>query len=451
MPGASAALPALRRSIGPFQLTLYGLGGMLGAGIYALIGKAAGAVGNAVWLSFAVALIAALLTALSYASLASRYPRAGGAAYVVEKAYGVPLLSFTVGLALVCAALTSVATQSQVFAAVLLDLTGLARLPVWSIALGFIAILGGIVARGIRESMWVNVACTLVEAGGLLLVIAVGFSAWGSVDYFESPATQGSFDFALLIVQGASLTFFAFIGFEDTVNVAEECRDPERTIPLGLILATTIAALLYMGVAISAVSVVPSGELSAAASPLTEVVSRAAPAIPAILLTIITLFAVANTALVNYVTASRQIYGMARQGLLPARLGRVHRRTQTPHIAVAGVALLLVPLALAGTIADLAAATVLLLLTIFTVVNCALAVLKRRRGEPKGRFEVPIVVPIAGAVVCAALVVVRVGAGDWYAPAIAAALLIAILALYAVLRPKTGILVEPGTPAPDAA
>lgn len=409
---------------------------MLGAGIYALIGKAAGAVGNAVWLSFIVALVAALLTALSYASLGSRYPVAGGAAYVVDRAFGFPILSFTVGLALVCSALTSVATQSQVFGEVLIQLTGLARLPVWSVAVGFIAILGAIVFRGIRESMWVNVACTLVEAGGLLLVIAVGFGSWGNVDYFHSPAGS-ALDFGLLVVQGASLTFFAFIGFEDTINVAEECRDPARTIPIGLVLATTIAAVLYMGVAVSAVSVVPSGELAAAASPLTEVVSRAAPMIPAVLLTTITLFAVANTALVNYITASRQIYGMAKQGLLPLRLSHVHRRTQTPHIAIVVIAIVLVPLALAGSIADLASATVLLLLTVFTIVNGALVVLKHRRSETPGRFEIPIAIPIGGACVCATLVIVRVSAGDWYAPAIAGGLLVLIIASYAVLRANT--------------
>ena len=156
--------PELHRSIGPVQLALYGLGSMLGAGIYGLIGQAAGQVGNAVWLAFVVALVAALLTALSYASLGSRYPRAAGAAYVTERAFGLPLLSFVVGLALVCSGLTSVATQSRVFAANLAVLFNLESIPLWWLALGFLLVLAGIVFRGIRESMWVNVLCTLVEA-----------------------------------------------------------------------------------------------------------------------------------------------------------------------------------------------------------------------------------------------------------------------------------------------
>ena len=426
--------PALHRSIGPTQMALYGLGSMLGAGIYGLMGKVAGEVGNAIWLAFLVALVAALLTALSYASLGSRHPRAAGAAYVAERAFGLPMLSFVLGLALVCSGLTSVATQSQVFAANIVKLFGLEALPVQALALGFLLILTGIVFRGIRESMWVNVTCTLVEAGGLLLVVAVGMSYWGSVDYFELPEARANDIAILLVMQGAVLAFFAFIGFEDMYNVAEEVREPERNVPLGLILAMAMAATLYVAVAVTTVSVVPWQELAEAPGPITEVVARAAPAIPPIAFTLITLFAVANTALVNYITSSRLIYGMARQGLLPEVLGNVHAERRTPQYAILGLFVVLAPLALLGTIAELAAATVLLLLFVFTVVNSALFVLKRRKGEKKGRFEVPLFVPAAGALVSFTLIVVRVGSGDWRAPAIAGALLLGALAIYAVMR-----------------
>ena len=428
--------PSLRRSIGPVQLALYGLGSMLGAGIYGLIGKAAGLVGNTVWLAFAVALVAALLTALSYASLGSRYPRAAGAAYVTQHAFGLPLLSFMVGLALVCSGVTSVATQSRVFAANLAALLHMEAIPIWVLAFGFLLIMAGIVFRGIRESIWLNVVCTLIEAFGLILVVAVGLSYWGSVDYLEMPPAAIEEGEWLLLMQGAVLTFFAFIGFEDTFNVAEECRDPQRTIPIGLMLAMGMAALLYMAVAITAVSVVPWAELAEAPGPITEVVRRAAPVLPPVVFTGITLFAVANTALVNYVTASRLIYGMARQGLLPARFGDVHAGRRTPHIAIAALFLIVVPLALLGTIADLAAATVLLLLAVFTVVNGALFVLKRRPGEPHGYFEIPPLVPALGAAVCLVLVGVRVTTGDMGAPVIAGVLLLGAVAIYVLVRPK---------------
>ena len=234
--------PALRRSIGPFQLFAYTLGGMLGAGIYGLVGRAAGELGSAVWLGFLVAMVAALLTGLSYASLGSRYPRAGGAAYVTGRAFAWPLLTWTVGLAVMASGLTSVATQSRVVAANVLALTGLQGVPTVAIALGFLLIVAGIVLRGIRESMWVNIVCTAVEAAGLLLVIAVGTEYWGTRPLLETPGGQ---DVGLsFLMTGAILTFFAFIGFEDTLNVAEEARQPRTTLPIGIVAAMLCATAL---------------------------------------------------------------------------------------------------------------------------------------------------------------------------------------------------------------
>jgi len=426
--------PRLRRSIGTTQLALYALGSMVGSGIYGLIGKTAGQAGSAVWLSFLVALFAALLTSLSYASLGSRYPRAGGAAYVTERAFGIPVLSFTIGLALVASGLTSVATQSKIFAAILADITGLEALPPTVIAVGFLLILGGIVFRGIRESMWINVVCTLMEVSGLLLVIASGLSYWGTVDYFETPADRADTAFAVIVLQASVLAFFAFIGFEDAINVAEECKNPERTIPAGLIIATLAAAVLYVAVAITSVSVVPWQALAEAPSPLTEVMKRSAPSVPSGLMTFIALFSVANTALVNYVTASRLIYGMSDQGLLPKGLGRVHTIRRTPHIAIAALLAVLLMLVVSGSIADLAAATVLLLLIVFIAVNAALVVLKRRPGEASGQFEVPLFLPIAGMAVCAALLLTRLSSLEWRAPALAGLILLASVGLFAALR-----------------
>ncbi len=426
--------PVLRRSIGTTQLALYALGSMVGSGIYGLIGKAAGEAGSAVWLSFVVALCAALLTSLSYASLGSRYPRAGGAAYVTGRAFRIPIVSFIIGLALVASGLTSIATQSKIFATILADMAGLEQLSPTFIAIGFLLILGGIVFRGIRESMWVNVVCTLMEVGGLLLVIASGISYWGSVDYFQTPPERADTAIGVIVLQASVLTFFAFIGFEDAINVAEECKDPERTIPRGLIIATFTAALLYIAVAVTAVSVVPWHELAMTSSPLTEVMRRSAPGIPPGIMTFIALFSVANTALVNYVTASRLIYGMAGQGLLPDHFARVHAKQRTPHIAVMALLAVSLLLVIAGGIADLAAATVLLLLVVFIAVNASLVALKRRAGEKPGQFEIPVILPLAGMAVCAGLLLTRLASSDWRAPAIAALLLIGSAALYAVLH-----------------
>ncbi|MBO1009619.1 MULTISPECIES: APC family permease [Acidovorax] len=297
--------------------------------------------------------------------------------------------------------------------------------------------MAALVLRGIKESMWVNVAFTLVEAAGLLIVITVGIPYWGSVDLLEVPDLRGGDATVLLVMQGAVLTFFAFIGFEDTLNVAEEWRDPQRTIPIALVTALVIGALIYVGVAVSAVSVVPWREFSKAPGPLTEVIARAAPAIAPWVFTVVTLFAVANTALVNYVTSSRLVYGMARQGLLPRALGNVHQRTSTPHLAAIMLLALLLPLGMFGSIANLASASVLLLLVVFAIVNGALFILKGRQSEPVGRFEIPRWVPASGTVICLVLVGIRVASSDWHAPALAGGLLAGILVLYALLRSKS--------------
>ena len=291
-------------------------------------------------------------------------------------------------------------------------------------------ILTGLVLRGIREAMWFNVACTLIEAAGLLLVIAVGIPYWGSVNLLETPGLPGDDALIVLVFQGAVLTFFAFIGFEDILNVAEECRDPQRTIPVALISAMLIGASIYVAVAITSVSVVPWQELAAAPGPLTEVMRRAAPAIPVVVFAGITLFAVANTALVNYVTSSRMVYGMAKQGLLPSALGKVGVRTQTPQLATLTLLVILAPLAFFGSIAELASATVLMLLVVFAVVNCALFVLQGRSGEAKGKFEVPRWVPALGTGICLVLIAFRLTSANWQAPVLAGSMLAAMVLLY---------------------
>jgi len=430
----------LKRSIKWPQLMLYGIGSMLGAGIYGLVGKAAGVMGGAVWIAFLVSMVAALLTAISYASIASRYPKAGGAAYVSYRAYRLPGLSYVVGLMVLCSGLSSIATQSKVVAENLNSLIGFDW--AWGIlgtpghtvvlALGFILVIAGIVFRGITESLWVNALCTAMEVSGLLLVIVTGFSYWGSVDLLEVPvAADGTSAFTLaLVMQGAVLTFFSFLGFEDMLNVAEEVENPNRTMPIAVIGAMLVASAIYIAVAITAVSVVPWPELATAPAPLKHVIEIAAPWFPALGFVIITIAAVANTALVNFVMGSRLLYGMSRQGLLPEAIGKVHGTRRTPHVAILIILAVVLLLQLAGDIADLASATVLLLLTVFVLVNGALVVLQRREGSHEGCFNVPMAVPIGGVVICATMIVARIMDGDARAPTIAAVLIGAIAVLY---------------------
>jgi APA family basic amino acid/polyamine antiporter len=432
----------LKRSIKWPQLMLYGIGSMLGAGIYGLVGRAAGVMGGAVWVAFLVAMVAALLTAISYASIASRYPKAGGAAYVSYRAYRKPWLSYVVGLMVLCSGLASIATQSKVVAENLNSLIGLEW--TWTVlgtpghtfvlAIGFILVVAGIVFRGITESLWANALCTAMEVSGLLLVIVTGVSYWGSTDLLAvPPGEDGISAFTLaLVMQGAVLTFFSFLGFEDMLNVAEEVENPNRTMPIAVIGAMLIASAIYISVAITAVSVVPPEELAEAPAPLKHVIEISAPWFPAIGFVFITIAAVANTALVNFVMGSRLLYGMSRQGLLPEAVGKVHGKRQTPHVAILIILTIVLLLQLAGNIEQLASATVLLLLTVFTLVNGALVVLQRREGRHEGCFNVPMAIPVLGAAICLVMIVARISDGDARAPMIAAGLIVGIAVLYLV-------------------
>jgi basic amino acid/polyamine antiporter, APA family len=425
--------------MGVWMLALYGLGSMLGAGIYALVGRAAEVAGSAVWMAFLTAMVGAMLTGLTYAALGARYPHAGGAAYVVHRAFRRPTLSYVVGLAVVASGLTSMATGSRVIADNLRALFGLEAVPPLSLALAYLAVLAVLVWRGLKESLWFNAMCSVIEAGGLVLVIVCGARFWGSRDLLELPGTSPGLASAGLLVASASvLTFFAFMGFEDTLNVTEEVRDPARTVPRGLILAMLGAAVLYLLVSITAVSVVPWRELARAPAPLGAVMSRAAPWIPPPVYVVITMFAVANTALINFVMGSRLVYGMARQGLLPAPLARVHAVRHTPHravLAIYGCAAVVVSL---GDISQLASATVLLLLGVFVVMNVSHLVLARRAGEPPAPFVLPGFVPFIGALLCGAVFSVRALTGDAVAPLIAAGIVAASLVLYALTRQSRG-------------
>jgi amino acid transporter len=445
--------------MGLFSLVVYGVGDMVGSGIYGTVGKAAGQMGNAVWLAFVVSMIAAMLTGLSYANIASRYPRAAGAAFVTHHAWHVAFLSYVIGLTVAASGLTSMATSTNVFAD---NLQKFVPGPHWLMVLLFLGFLTYINFRGIRESMWTNILCTAVEVGGLLFVIIVGSRYWGSVNYLQTP--HATFDDAgQLLSSGLEpgklfaasvLTFFAFVGFEDMLNISEEVKQPERTMPWGIVIALGIATLLYIGVAVTAVSVVDYHTLNEAKAPLTPIVQVAAPWLWGRAYDFITMFAVANTVLINYVMGSRLLYGMANQGLVPKVLGRIHPKRRTPYVAIGALLVVVLGLAFSGTVKELGEATGLLLLTCFAVVNAALIVLKLRKGEPKGHFEVPVGVPALGIIVNVTLIASKLreqfrppAAGSATAPvdrvinlpspAIAGLLVLAISILYVIIRPKT--------------
>ena len=398
--------PQLKRSFGLITLVAFGIGDILGAGIYGLIGDVAGEVGNAVWASFLVAFVVAAFTGLSYAELGSRLPHSGGESRYAETAFRRKWLAYLVGFLVFLSGLVSISAVSHIFAEYL-EGGLLPGVPSEILRVLFLFMIAAITYWGIKQSSAANVVCTLVEVGGLLTVIIVALPYFGSVDYLEfaAPADGAPLEgipwWALL--SGGVLAFYSFIGFEDLANVAEEVKDPRRNLPRAIVISLAVAAVFYGLVAIAAVSVIPHEELSGegASKPLLRVVERAAPGIPIGLFTLISLFAVTNTALVNFVMGSRLLYGMARRELLPQALGRVHAGRSTPHVAIYLILGLTLILTLSLGRTTLAGTTILVLLIVF---NLSLIVLKMRGDEaPEGIVRVPLAIPVIGALLTIAL------------------------------------------------
>ena len=312
------------------MLLLFVVGDMVGGGIYALVGEVGGRVGGALWSGFALALLLALFTAGSYAELATKYPKAGGAALYVHRAFGVPFVTFLLGFAVMMSSITSAAALSRAFGGDYLS--EFVDLPVIITGLVVVALIAAINFRGIGESVKVNVACTIVELLGLLLVIAIGvaFVSGGDGDpgrAFEFK--EGSDSIPFLVLAGASLAFYALIGFEDSVNLAEEAQEPSRAYPRAIFGGLAIGGVIYVSVAIIASMSVPTDKLADSDGPLLEVVQLGPLAVDTKLFAAIALFSLANTILINLITASRLLYGMGQEGVVPGDLPQ--GQPEAPH------------------------------------------------------------------------------------------------------------------------
>ncbi len=309
----TAEQPKLKRVMGPGLLLLFVVGDILGTGVYALTGQVAGEVGGAAWLPFLVAFLIATITAFSYLELVTKYPQAAGAALYAHKAFGIHFVTFLITFIVMCSGITSASTASRAFAANAVEGFGLdwGKLGVAAIALVFMAALAAINLRGVSESVKLNVGLTIVEITGLLTVILVGLWAFtqggDNIDFsrivmFESEDERGAF---VAVTAATSLAFFAMVGFEDSVNMAEETKDPVRIFPKVLLSGLSIAGVVYILVSIIAVALVPIGDLTETETPLVDVVRAAAPNLPIDeIFPFITMFAVSNTALINMLMAA---------------------------------------------------------------------------------------------------------------------------------------------------
>jgi len=416
--------PELKRVMGPGLLLLFIVGDILGAGVYAVTGKLAGQVGGIAWLPFLVAFAVATLTAFSYLELVTKYPQAAGAALYAHKAFGIHFVTFLVAFTVVCSGITSASTSSGLLSANLLigldeviPATPTGEGATLVVALAFMVLLALINLRGVGESVKFNVVLTVVEMVALAIVVGIGLWVVGRGDgdlsritVFESPDDKGLF---AAVTIATAVAFFSMVGFEDSVNMVEETKDPERVFPRMMLTGLGIAALIYMLVAVSVVAVLPAGQIAAPENPeagvLLDVVRLGAPSLPIDeIFPFLTVFAVANTALINMLMASRMIYGLARQDVLPRSLGRVSHRRRAPYTAIAFTTalalglILVVRLGSESTIVSaLSGTTSLLLLAVFTVVNAACLI--TRRDPRPSRFRAPTAIPVIGALACAFL------------------------------------------------
>ncbi|MFC9056602.1 APC family permease [Streptomyces sp. NPDC057074] len=399
-PGGADDTP-LKRAIGPKLLILFVIGDILGTGIYATTGQVAGKVGGALWLPFVIGFVVAILTAASYVELVGKYPKAAGAALYTQKAFQVPFLTFIVAFMVMCSGLSSASAAARAFSGdYLSEFTDF--FPPTLIAILFILALAALNLRGVSESVKANVVLTLVELTGLFVILAVG--AWAVLTGDGEPSRLGEFQaggsgYALVtsVLGATALGFFAFVGFEDSVNMAEETVEPARTFPRAIFIGVTVTGTIYVLVALISSLLVDYRVLEGSSGPLLEVVKAGGLDFPPKLFALIALFAVTNSALINIMMASRLCYGMANERILPRALGRVLPRRRTPVVGIVFVSLLAIGLVSTGEIAGLGDTTAFLLLCVFAVVNVAVLVLRRDPVEHR-HFRTPTVLPVLGAI-----------------------------------------------------
>ncbi len=386
---------SLKRSLS-FQLVVYyGLGNIVGAGVYVLIGKVASHAGIFTPLSFLIASLVATLTAFTYAELSARYPLSAGESIYLQRGFNITQLSLLVGLLIVLAGIVSASTIVRGFVGyiqVLIDI------PAEIIIFSLVVLLGSVAAWGITESVRIAAFFTFLAIVGLLIIIFVAAPKL-LTQSIAFPELTSFPDVAVLqgIFVGAFLAFYAFIGFEDMVNVAEEVKNPVVMMPRAIILALLIATLLYFLIATTSVLIVSPAELALSDAPLAMVYEHATGNKP-IFISIIGMFAIVNGALIQIIMATRVFYGLSRQGWLPEILGRVHSRTRTPLYSTFIVTLMILIMAMWLPTETLAKVTSFLLFIVFALVNLALWRIKyREESHPMNIINIPIWVPVGGA------------------------------------------------------
>jgi amino acid transporter len=395
----------LRRAITLPRLLLYGLGTMVGGGFYALTGKIAGEAGLFTPVAFLLAGALALLNGFSFAELSARFPSSAGEARYVQAAFERGWLAALVGWLVIA---TGVVSASTLAVATIGFLRDLAPVPE---ALGVVVLvlaIGLLAAWGIAESVTAVAVITVIEVGALLFVLVAAGDQLGTLPArWPDIARSADAQTAIGIVAGAFLGFYAFVGFEDLVNLAEEVKDVRRNLPRAILASVALATVLYVAVSLVAVLAVPPSELAESRTPLATVVGGSSGASGWVLV-IVSILTGINGALVQIVMGSRVAYGMARRGQAPRWLGSVHPRTRTPLLATALVTAVILALALLFPLVGLAKWTSSLILVVFALVNLALLRLKRRSPPPEGAPSYPIALPALALAACVGLLAFQI-------------------------------------------
>ena len=402
----------LERELGLWDIVLFGVGGIVGAGIYAIIGEAAAYGGRLLWVSFLIAAFVALLTALSYAELVSRHPDAGGSFEYVKQAFGIRVAS----IASVAMLFTGVVAAGAIGISFSSYLSRLWGVPTLYTTIAVIAVMGIVNAAGAAEASWFNTFATLVTLGGLGAVVVASFGDIGSVDLLEAGDTD-----LLSLGVGGALIFFSFIGFEDLVKLAEETRDAERTLPKGMMISAVIVLVVYLVVAVAAVSALGPDRLAGSPGPLAEIMEAEAGAIWGTVIVVVALFATSKTILSNLLGASRLAFDVARDTEVRwlQRVSRINSTTSTPVIAIAVVTVLAAAFGAIGDLAAVASLSNVMIMLVFLTVNAALLRIRQQTDETPpfvipgsiGPYPVTAVLAIGGVLVLLVLNLVALFGG----------------------------------------
>jgi len=387
----------LKRELGLFHTTTIGVGLILGAGIYVLLGEASGYAGNAVWLSFLISSVVALFTGFSYAELSSMFPKDSAEYVYTEKSFG-KMMAFFVGYFVLLATIISASTVAIGFAGYFSALFGVEGLTITAIVV--IVVFSILNFLSVKISSWTNVVFTAMEILGLIIIIALGVTKLGSVSYVEMPyGLTGVF-------KASSLVFFAFLGFESVVKLSEECREPRKNIPRALLLSIAITTILYIIVAISAVSILDWQALSSSKAPLADAAATILGNNAFIGLSLIALFSTANTVLISLIAASRALYGIGENYRLLKPFTAIHNKLRTPHVSILAVMVIAILFALIEDIGFIAELTNFTLFITFAFVNAAVIILRFKMPKEERAFKIPFavgkipVIPVVGFLSC---------------------------------------------------